>query len=201
MRIALTLVAIGLLAVTAGAAQAARQAPATPALAAPTVQQIAAAKKQGRVKARLETNKGTIELQLDGAAAPIAVANFLNLVKAGFYNGLPFHRVEPGFVIQAGDPKLVGRPPVTYTIQDEKSPIKHLKGTIAMARSYMAGQMVPNSATTQFYITLADTPHLDRMGFTAFGRVISGMNVVESIRVNDKILKAGVVAKPTRKTK
>lgn len=201
MRIALTLVAIGLLAVTAGAVPAAKQAPAVPALAPPTPQQIAAAKNQGKVKVKLETSKGTIELQLDGAAAPIAVANFLNLVKAGFYNGMPFHRVEPGFVIQAGDPKLAGRPPVTYTIQDEKSPIKHLKGTVAMARSYMAGQMVPNSASTQFYITLADTPHLDRMGFTAFGRVISGMSVVESIRVNDKVLKASVVAKPTRKTK
>lgn len=148
------------------------------------------------MRVELETTKGKIELELDGRAAPIAVANFLNLVKVSFYNGMPFHRVEPGFVIQAGDPALVKRPPVGYTIPDEKSPIKHLRGTIAMARLYRAGQMVPNSASTQFYITLADTPHLDQMGFTAFGKVTGGMQVVDRIAVGDKVTKASVVSKP-----
>jgi peptidyl-prolyl cis-trans isomerase B (cyclophilin B) len=161
----------------------------------PTAAEVAAAKKQGKVKVKIETAKGAIEVELDGKAAPLTVANFLNLVKAGFYNGIPFHRVEPGFVIQAGDPAAVGRPPVGFTIPDEKSPVKHTKGTIAMARTYRGGQMVPNSGSTQFYITLADTPHLDAIGFTAFGKVVSGMDVVQKIAVGDKIVKAGVVGK------
>lgn len=172
------------------AAHGAKGASAPPPLAAPTKAQVAAAKKQGKVLVKLDTSKGVIQLELNGAAAPIAVANFLNLVKAGFYNGMPFHRVEPGFVIQAGDPAKAGRPPVGYTIADERSPIKHLRGTIAMARLYRGDQMVPNSATTQFYITLADTPPLDRMGFTAFGRVVAGMGTVDKIAVGDRILRA-----------
>jgi cyclophilin family peptidyl-prolyl cis-trans isomerase len=114
-------------------------------------------------------------------------------VKQGFYDGMPFHRVEPGFVIQAGDPALVGKPPVGFTIPDEASPIKHVRGVIAMARLYRGGQMVPNSASSQFYITLGDAPHLDKMGFTAFGHVVKGMEVVDKIAVGDKILKARVV--------
>lgn len=153
-----------------------------------------AAKRKGKVQVKLATGKGDITLELDGAAAPIAVANFLNLVEAGFYTGMPFHRVEPGFVIQAGDPALVGRPPVGYTITDERSPIKHLRGTIAMARLYQGGRMIPNSASTQFYITLADTPHLDEMGFTAFGRVIAGADVPGKILAGDKIREATVTS-------
>lgn len=164
-----------------------------PGLAQPSAREIAAAKKQGKVRVKLVTVKGSILLELNGAAAPIAVANFLNLVRSGFYKGMPFHRVEPGFVIQAGDPALVGRPAVGYTIADERSPIKHTRGTIAMARLYRGGQMVPNSASTQFYITLADTPHLDAMGFTAFGRVVKGMDVVDRIARGDVIREAVIV--------
>ncbi len=163
-------------------------------LGPPTAAQVAAAKKQGKVKVKIETTKGAIEVELDGNAAPLTVADFLNLVKAGFYNGIPFHRVEPGFVIQAGDPTAVGRPPVGFTIPDEKSLVKHTKGTIAMARAYRGGLMVPNSGNTQFYITLADTPHLDVIGFTAFGKVVSGMDVVEKIVAGDRIVKASVVS-------
>lgn len=140
----------------------------------------------------LETGKGAIELELDPAAAPKAVETFVKLVKEGFYDGMPFHRVEPGFVIQAGDPALMGKPPVGFTIPDEVSPIKHVRGVIAMARLYRAGQMVPNSASSQFYITLGDAPHLDQMGFTAFGRVVKGMEVADKIAVGDRILKARV---------
>lgn len=164
-------------------------------LGPPSAAQIGAAKKQGKVKVRLVTARGSIVLELDGSAAPIAVANFLNLVKSGFYNGMPFHRVEPGFVIQAGDPTLVNRPPVGYTIPDERSPIKHARGTIAMARVYRARKMVPNSASTQFYITLADTPHLDQIGFTAFGRVVQGMDVVGKITRGDKIREAAIASR------
>jgi len=192
-------VMVALLMAASGAAFAGAKSPAParskPELGPPTSAQVAAAKKQGKVKVKIETTKGAIEVELDGKAAPIAVANFLNLVKAGFYSGIPFHRVEPGFVIQVGDQTLVGRPPVGFTIPDEKSPIKHSKGTIAMARSYRGGQMIPNSGSTQFYITLADTPHLDAIGFTAFGKVTSGMAVVQKIAAGDKIVKASVVGK------
>ncbi len=163
------------------------------ALRAPTAEEIEAAKKAGKVGVLLDTEKGEITLELDGTAAPIAVANFLNLVRADFYNWMPFHRVEPGFVIQAGDPRLVERSPVGYTIEDEKSPIKHLRGTIAMARVYRGGQMVANSGSTQFYICLGDAPHLDRMGFTAFGKVIPGIEVIDQVRVGDKIRAAKIL--------
>ena len=142
---------------------------------------------------KLQTDKGLIQLELDPAAAPETVENFVKLVKEGFYDGMPFHRVEPGFVIQAGDPALVGKPPVGYTIPDEQSPIRHVRGVIAMARTYRGGAMVPNSASTQFYITLGNAPHLDTAGFTAFGRVTEGMEVVDKIAVGDKITKASVV--------
>lgn len=161
-----------------------------PTFAPPTAAQRDAAKKAGKVQVKLETDKGDIGLELDGAAAPLTVANFVNLVKAGFYDGMPFHRVEPGFVIQAGAPEAVARPPVGYTIPDEASPLKHAKGVIAMARLYRGNQMVPNSASTQFYLTLGAAPHLDRLGFTVFGRVTQGMDVAEKIAVGDKIKQA-----------
>jgi len=205
MRTAVLFIALGLTAscLFAASPKAAPPLPKAVGLKAPTAKQIAAAKKQGKVRVKLESAKGVIQLELDGAAAPAAVANFLNLVKAGFYNGMPFHRVERGFVIQAGDPKLANRPAVGYTIPDEVSPIRHTRGTIAMARLYRSGQMVPNSADTQFYITLADTPHLDRLGFTAFGKVIAGLDVVDRIGLGDKIAKASVVSKgkPTRRAR
>jgi peptidyl-prolyl cis-trans isomerase B (cyclophilin B) len=163
---------------------------------APTKVEIAAAKKIHAIQVKLVTSKGTIILKLDGSAAPVAVANFLNLVKGGFYDGMVFHRVEPGFVIQAGDPRYVGLPQVGYTIIDEHSPIKHTRGIIAMARTSM-----PNSATTQFYITLGDAPHLDSMGFAPFGRVTSGMNVADKIVAGDKIIKATVMGTTTVKKK
>jgi peptidyl-prolyl cis-trans isomerase B (cyclophilin B) len=179
-----------------------RQRPAATkptALHAPTEKEIAAVRKAGKAMVTLDTDKGTITFELDGTAAPIAVANFLNLVKAGFYDGMPFHRVEPGFVIQAGEPGLVGRPPVGYTIPDERSPIKHKRGVMAMARSYRNNAMVPNSASTQFYICLGDAPHLDGLGFTAFGRVTKGLDVIDRIQAGDRIRKASMLRAPTRR--
>ena len=170
-----------------------QQAPATTELRAPSPDEIAAAQEMGKARVEMETEKGTMVLELDGAAAPAAVANFLNLVEAGFYEGMPFHRVEAGFVIQAGDPNLVGQPPVGYTIPDERSPIAHERGVIAMARLYSAGQMLPNSASTQFYICLRPAPHLDEMGFTAFGRVVEGLDTIDRIAVGDEIFRASVV--------
>jgi peptidyl-prolyl cis-trans isomerase B (cyclophilin B) len=170
-----------------------RQAPATTELCAPSPDEIAAAQEMGKARVEVETEKGAMVLEVDGSAAPAAVANFLNLVEAGFYDGMPFHRVEAGFVIQAGDPNLVGRPPVGYTIPDERSPIAHERGVIAMARLYSGGRMLPNSGSTQFYICLRPAPHLDEMGFTAFGRVVEGLETIDRIAVGDKILRASVL--------
>lgn len=167
-----------------------QQVPATTELRAPSPDEIAAAQEMGKARVEMETEEGTMVLELDATAAPAAVANFLNLVEAGFYDGMPFHRVEAGFVIQAGDPNLVGRPPVGYTIADERSPIAHERGVIAMARLYSGGQMLPNSASTQFYICLRPAKHLDDMGFTAFGRIVEGIDTIDRIAVGDKILKA-----------
>jgi len=200
----LSLVAVLLLALGGASALAGSRAPHSSqkspppkpsALRAPIEKEISAAKKAGEAMVELDTDKGKITLELDGKAAPAAVANFLNLVNAGFYNGMPFHRVEPKFVIQAGDPTLVGRPPVGYTIRDERSPIKHTRGVIAMARTYRSNQMVPNSASTQFYICLGDAPHLDQLGFTAFGKVTRGLDILDRIQIGDRIRK-GTVVKP-----
>lgn len=170
-----------------------QQAPEATELRAPSPDEIAAAQEMGKARVEMETEKGAMVLELDATAAPAAVANFLNLVEAGFYDGMPFHRVEAGFVIQAGDPNLVGRPPVGYTIPDERSPIAHERGVIAMARLYSGGQMLPNSASTQFYICIRPAKHLDDMGFTAFGRVVEGLDTIDRIAVGDKILKASAV--------
>ena len=167
-------------------------APATMELRAPSPDEIAAVQEIGKVRVEMETEKGAMVVELDGTAAPAAVANFLNLVEAGFYEGMPFHRVEAGFVIQAGEPNLVGRPPVGYSIPDERSPIAHERGVIAMARLYRGDQMLPNSASTQFYICLRPASHLDDMGFTAFGRVVEGLDTIDRIAVGDKIVKVSV---------
>ena len=126
-------------------------------------------------------NGGKIELELDASAAPKTVANFKKLVGEGFYNGLIFHRVIPGFMIQGGDPqgngmggakeKIVGE----FKANGHNNPIKHTRGVISMARAYD-----PNSASSQFFIMHADAPHLDGQ-YAAFGKVVSGMEVVDEI--------------------
>lgn len=131
--------------------------------------------------ATLVTKKGTIELSLDAKAAPITVNNFVFLGKEHFYDGLKFHRVVPGFVIQGGDPKGDGSGGPGYTIQDEKTGLKHDTGALAMAKTNE-----PNSAGSQFYITLAPQPSLDA-GYTVFGHVTAGQEVVAKIEANDVI--------------
>ena len=131
--------------------------------------------------ATLVTKKGTIELSLDAKAAPITVNNFVFLGRAHFYDGLTFHRVEPGFVIQGGDPEGTGAGGPGYTIPDEKSGLLHVEGALAMAKS-----SAPNSAGSQFYITLSPQPSLDA-GYTVFGKVTSGMDVVKQIAKGDVI--------------
>jgi cyclophilin family peptidyl-prolyl cis-trans isomerase len=135
----------------------------------------------------LETSRGAIVLELDPSKAPESVANFLKYVRAGFYNGLIFHRVEQGFVIQAGA--------VTERASDRTSPnavpirneaqngLKNLRGTVAMART-----ADPHSATSEFFINLKDNagldfraPTIEGWGYAVFGRVIDGMAVVDAI--------------------
>jgi cyclophilin family peptidyl-prolyl cis-trans isomerase len=135
--------------------------------------------------ATISTGKGDIVVRLDGGAAPQTVNNFVFLSREGFYDGLTFHRVEPGFVIQGGDPLGSGSGGPGYTVPAEIE-LPHVEGAIAMARR--GDQVNPSRASSgsQFYITLALTPFLDG-GYTAFGRVVEGMDVVKSIAVGDFI--------------
>ena len=126
-------------------------------------------------------NYGTIILELYPETAPITVANFVKLAREGFYDGLTFHRIIAGFMIQGGDPKGNGTGGSAETIKGEfaqngvENPLKHERGVISMARSSM-----PDSASSQFFIMHEDAPHLDG-AYAAFGRVISGMEVVDAI--------------------
>jgi len=148
---------------------------------------IGADEKMNNKIATVETDKGTIKFELYEGKAPITTKNFIELVQSGFYDGLTFHRIESGFVIQGGDPNGDGTGGSGKTIQLEIHPeLKHVKGAVAMARS-----QDPNSASSQFYITLADTPFLDG-NYAVFGKVTEGMDVVESIAVGDKMNKVTV---------
>ncbi len=126
-------------------------------------------------------NGGKIELELDAKAAPITVENFEKLVREGFYDGLIFHRVISGFMIQGGCPEGTGMGGPGYHIKGEfaangvENPIKHVRGVISMARA-----QDPNSAGSQFFIMHADAPYLDGQ-YAAFGKVVSGMEVVDQI--------------------
>ena len=122
-----------------------------------------------------------IELELYPEIAPITVANFKSLVEEGFYDGLTFHRIIKGFMIQGGDPLGNGMGGSDKTIKGEfamngvDNPLKHTRGVISMARSQM-----PNSASSQFFIMHEDAPHLDG-SYAAFGKVTSGIEVVDEI--------------------
>ena len=124
---------------------------------------------------------GTIEVELYKDAAPITVDNFVKLANKGFYNGLTFHRIIRGFMIQGGCPKGNGTGGPGYSIKGEfasngfNNPIKHERGVISMARA-----MDPNSAGSQFFIMHQAAPHLDGQ-YAAFGKVIKGIEVVDAI--------------------
>jgi peptidyl-prolyl cis-trans isomerase B (cyclophilin B) len=137
--------------------------------------------------ALIKTGKGEIIIEFYPEQTPLTVSNFIYLARQGFYNGLTFHRVEPGFVVQGGDPKGDGTGGPGYVIPAEINPdLKHLKGAVAMAR--LPDQINPerNSSGSQFYIALDELPDLDG-AYTVFGRVVSGMDVVEKIRQGDVI--------------
>jgi peptidyl-prolyl cis-trans isomerase B (cyclophilin B) len=130
------------------------------------------------------TEKGTIKFELYEKEAPITTKNFIELAQNGFYDGLTFHRVEPGFVIQGGDPEGDGTGGSGKTIPLEIAhDLTHKKGAVAMARSND-----PNSASSQFYICLEDAKFLDK-SYAIFGQVIEGQDVVEKIAIGDKMLK------------
>ena len=130
-------------------------------------------------------NGGVIKAELYPEIAPNTVNNFIDLINRGFYDGLIFHRVIPGFMIQGGDPEGNGMGGPGYSIKGEfsrngfKNELKHTKGVLSMART-----MDPNSAGSQFFIMVADAPHLDGQ-YASFGKVIEGMEVADEI-VNAK---------------
>lgn len=133
----------------------------------------------------IKSTKGDIILELYPKAAPLSVSNFKQLADAGFYNGLTFHRVVPGFVIQGGDPQGTGSGGPGYTVPAEIG-LPHKKGALAWART--GDQINPErrSSGSQFYITLEPTPMLDGQ-YTVFGQAISGLDVVDMIKIGDKI--------------
>jgi peptidyl-prolyl cis-trans isomerase B (cyclophilin B) len=137
----------------------------------------------------IETDKGVIKFTLHEDLAPITTANFIELAQRNFYDGLKFHRVEPNFVIQGGCPHGTGMGGSGKNIPLEVSAnLKHGDaGAVAMARA-----SDPNSASSQFYITLAPTPFLD-MNYAVFGRVIEGMEVAQQIRVGDVMKSVTIV--------
>ena len=124
---------------------------------------------------------GEIRLEFYPEDAPKTVENFVTLAKKGFYNGLNFHRVVPDFVVQGGCPKGNGTGGPGYTVPAEFNKNKHVRGSLAMARS-----QDPDSAGSQFYFTYGAQPHLDN-NYTVFGKVTSGMEHVDSIRQGDRM--------------
>ncbi|AIQ75535.1 MULTISPECIES: peptidylprolyl isomerase [Paenibacillus] len=131
-------------------------------------------------------NGGVVLLDLFDQDAPNTVANFEKLAKEGFYNGLTFHRVIPGFVAQGGCPNGTGSGGPGYTINCEINPNKHERGTLAMAH---AGK---NTGGSQFYICYAPQPHLDGV-HTVFGKVVEGMDLVDAFKGRDKMTSVEII--------
>ncbi len=140
-------------------------------------------------QARLSTSKGDIVFTFYADDAPQHAAAFVKLADAGFYDGLTFHRVEPGFVIQGGDPSGNGTGGPGYKLKAEFNERPHVRGTVAMAR---AGD--PNSAGSQFYICLDDARFLDRQ-YTVFGQMTDGFDALDAIRVGDTMNKVTIEPK------
>ena len=183
---------IGMLAIALAAlvmlAPAGAQQPGAPAgKDAPTKDAPKGGKKVKQSAVITMEKGGEIAIEFFPDDAPKTVENFVTLAKKGFYDGVTFHRVEPGFVVQGGDPKGNGTGGSGYTIKDEFNKQQHARGAVAMART-----QAPNSAGSQFYITLAPAHFLDGQ-YTVFGKVTSGMEVVDKIRVGDKMKSVKIV--------
>lgn len=175
---------------------------------------------EGMAKVELQVNGSPILIEINGTDAPTTAGNFIDLVDQGVYDGLVFHRVVPGFVAQGGDPQgkdpnfagtlgtggftdpetgMERRIPLEIKLEGDEKPtyskaklggsvtLKHDRGVIAMARS-----MMPDSASSQFYIALEDLPSLDG-DYAVFGKVVEGMDVVDGIKQGDRIETAKVV--------
>ena len=150
----------------------------------PQVQNIQTGKNR---IATIETSKGIIKFELYEKETPITTKNFIELAQSSFYNGLKFHRVVPGFVIQGGDPKGDGTGGSGKSIPLEiNASLTHKKGAVGMARSQDR-----NSASSQFYIVLEEKKFLDGE-YAVFGQVIEGQDVVEKIAIGDKMLKVTI---------
>lgn len=154
--------------------------------------------KENTVNIVIDTNMGEIKAELYPDVAPVTVKNFVDLIKKGFYNGLTFHRVIEGFMIQGGCPKGNGTGGPGYCIKGEfrangvENDLKHERGVLSMARA-----MDPDSAGSQFFIMHETSPHLDGQ-YAAFGKVTDGMNVVDRIATvrtdfNDRPLEKVVI--------
>jgi cyclophilin family peptidyl-prolyl cis-trans isomerase/HEAT repeat protein len=133
----------------------------------------------------LDTDRGTIQIELAVLDAPLTVDNFIALARRGFFNGLTFHRVVPDFVIQGGDPRGDGEGGPGYTMRNEISELPYLRGTVGIALDWA------DTGGSQFFITHSPQPHLDAK-YTVFGRVIAGMDVVDKIQQGDVIRRVRV---------
>src|SRR5579872_1915537 len=166
---------------------------AMPSYAPPTGDELWALRDEARTaRIRIHTAKGDIVFKFFADDAPLHSAAFVKLTRAGFYDGLNFHRVEPGFVIQGGDPEGTGMGGPGYRLKAEFNKRPHLQGTAAMARASN-----PDSAGSQFYICLEDARFLDGQ-YTVFGQVTEGLGVVQNVRVGDKMEKVAIEPIPRR---
>ena len=157
------------------------------------VEQVASANEANSDKILLNTSKGEIIINLMPEIAPVHVARIVELVKSGFYDGIIFHRIIPGFMAQTGDPKGNGTGGSGTNLKAEFSDYKYINGTVGMART-----MDPNSADSQFFICFDGCGHLTGQ-YTVWGQVETGMEVVEALNVGepptdpDQILSAKII--------
>jgi cyclophilin family peptidyl-prolyl cis-trans isomerase len=160
-------------------------APATPATEVPSAVVDLAVDASGLSKTTvvIEAPQGKIKYKFYSKDAEKTVLRMVELIQKGFYNGLKFHRVVPGFVIQGGDPVGDGTGGSGQKLKAEFNGRRHIEGTVAMARS-----QDPDSADSQFYISLGTHPHLDR-SYTVFGQVIEGMDIAKKIQMGDAMTK------------
>ncbi|MGI8928534.1 MAG: peptidylprolyl isomerase [Candidatus Limnocylindrales bacterium] len=156
----------------------------SPPSATPLASPFAAPAGDG-TRATIETELGNIVLELYTESSPVAAENFLNLAEAGFYNGVVFHRIVPGFVIQGGDPEGTGGGGPGYEIRDDPVVGEYTRGVVAMARpANQDGSMIPDSQGSQFFIVLDDSVKDDLSksgGYSIFANVVEGMEVVDEI--------------------
>ena len=136
-------------------------------------------------RAFIDTDKGTVELELAVLDAPLTVNNFITLARKGFYNGIAIHRVVPDFVVQDGDPRGDGEGGPGYTIRDEINQRPYLRGTVGMALDWQ------DTGGSQFFITHSPQPHLDGR-YTVFGYVVDGMDVVDRLVPGDVVQRVRV---------